>query len=296
MAFIGEFSAIGAAFLWSFSSFLFTSASIKLGSMQLNIDRMLIAAILLVLTIGIFKINYDISTAQFIWLTLSGIAGLVAGDTFLFKSFSMIGPRVSMLIMSGNPAIAAIMAYLLLGETLSFWNVLGIAVTLSGISLVILERPATPSTKFRITKMGVFYGFLGASGQAIGLILAKMAYHEGDIHSLMATFVRIGTAVIILLPLAVIVKRYKNPIKLYKADRKALGMVSLGSVIGPYLGITFSFLAIIYTKVGIASTLMATMPIIMLPLSGMIYKEKLTWKSVTGAFIAVGGVAMLFLA
>jgi drug/metabolite transporter (DMT)-like permease len=72
-------------------------------------------------------------------------------------------------------------------------------------------------------------------------------------------------------------------------------MVALGSIIGPYLGITFSFLAIIYVQIGIASTIMATTPIIMLPLSWMFYKEKLTYRAVIGAIVAVLGVGLLFL-
>ena len=90
--------------------------------------------------------------------------------------------------------------------------------------------------------------------------------------------------------------KLKNPVKLFTKDRKTLGLIAIGSVIGPYLGITLSFVAVIYTKVGIASTLMATIPIIMLPLSKIIYKEKLSWKAIAGAFVAVGGVAVLFLA
>jgi len=295
MPFIGELSALAAALLWSFSSFLFTTASIRIGSIQLNISRMILAALLLLITILAFNIDYDITFQQFYLLSISGFIGLVIGDTFLFKSFKEIGPRVSMLIMSSNPAIAAIMAYFVLSEVLSLWSILGIAITISGISLVILDKRARAENKFPITKMGVIYGLLGAAGQGIGLVFAKMAFVEGDVHSLVATFVRIAAAVIIMLPIAIIFKKYDNPFKLFANDKKALGMVALGSIIGPYLGITFSFLAIIYVQIGIASTIMATTPIIMLPLSWIIYKERLTARAIIGAIIAVFGVSLLFL-
>jgi drug/metabolite transporter (DMT)-like permease len=295
MPFIGEFSALAAALLWSFSSFLFTTASIRIGSVQLNISRMILAALLLIFTILAFNIDYDITFEQFYLLSISGFIGLVIGDTFLFRSFKEIGPRVSMLIMSSNPAIAAIMAYFILGEILSLWAILGIAITISGISLVILDKRARAENKFPITKIGVFFGLMGAAGQGVGLVFAKMAFIEGDIHSLVATFIRIAAAVVIMLPAGIAFKKYDNPFKLFYRDRKALGMVALGSIIGPYLGITFSFLAIIYVQIGIASTIMATTPIIMLPLSWIIYKEKLTSKAILGAIIAVAGVALLFL-
>jgi drug/metabolite transporter (DMT)-like permease len=40
---------------------------------------------------------------------------------------------------------------------------------------------------------------------------------------------------------------------------------------------------------------MSTMPIIMLPMVKYIQKEKLSWRAIVGAIIAVGGVALIFL-
>ncbi len=292
---IGELSALSAAFLWAFTSYVFTSATNRLGTIQLNIDRMAYASLLLLITIGIFGLNTDVSWLQVFYLTISGIIGLILGDSFLFKAFTEMGPRLTILVYSSNPAFAAIMAFLVFGETLTIWGILGIAITLFGISLVILEKNAHSSSKFSATPKGLFLAFLGAIGQAGGLIFAKMAFNEGDIHSLVATLVRIGSAVVIMLPIALIFRRYKNPFKLYYNDRKSFQLVSIGSVIGPYLGISLSFIAITHTNIGIASTLLSTVPIVMIPLNYFIYKEKLSYKSVIGAFIAVGGVSILFL-
>lgn len=197
--------------------------------------------------------------------------------------------------MSFNPAIAAVLAYFYLGESLSALSIVGMAATLSGISLVILENPRKSGAKFKITKFGVICGFIAAAGQGSGLIFAKLAYAETYVHSIVATLYRIAPAVIVLLPLAAIFKKWKNPIKVFGKDKRALGLVALGSIIGPYLGITLSFVAVVNAKVGIASTLMSTMPIIMLPMAKIYYKEKISFKAVLGAFIAVGGVAILFL-
>ncbi len=295
MGYLGEFSALGAALLWSSSSFAFTAATLRIGSIQLNISRMIIGLLMLAGTIIIFGFNYQISMYQFLILSFSGFLGLVIGDTFLFKSFGMIGPRIGLLIMSSNPAIASVLSYFILGEVLTLWGILGIAVTLTGIAIVVLERQPPSQNKFKLSGRGILYAFIGATGQGSGLIAAKMALQDGDINGLTATLVRILAAVIIMLPAASVIGKYKNPVKVFRQDRKALGFVSLGALLGPYLGITLSFIAIKYTLVGIASTIMSISPIIMLPLSKIIYKEKLSWKAVMGAFIAVAGVAILFL-
>ena len=272
MPYLGEIAALGAAFLWSFSSFVFTSAVAKIGAVKLNIARMGLAALLLLFTMPLLGQSFNITPYQLIFLSLSGFVGLVIGDSYLFKGFQEIGPRYTMLIMSINPAIAAAIAFFTLGESLSLYGIIGIAITLGGVSLVVLEKSNGNSSRFKITRKGLLYGLLAAAGQGVGLIFAKLAYKDGDINGLVATFYRISSALVILIPLAIMAGRLKNPLKYFAMDKRSFGLVFLGSIIGPYLGITFSFIAIIYTKVGIASTLMSTVPVVMLPLTWLFYK------------------------
>jgi drug/metabolite transporter (DMT)-like permease len=220
---------------------------------------------------------------------------LVFGDTYLFKAFQFIGARLSMLVMSLVPPISAFLAFIFLGESISFIALLGITITISGIAMVILQRSEVPTSNYKIDKMGIFYAFLGAVGQAAGLILAKRAFDEGELNGFFVGFVRIVTAFIILFPLAVLSKRYKNPIKVFSEDKKTIIYTTIGAIFGPFLGITFSMIAIEYTKVGIASTIMASVPVIMLPIVYFYYKEKLSVFSILGAFITVIGIAILFL-
>ena len=295
MPFLGELSALSAAFLWSFSSFLFTNMTIKIGTVQLNTWRLIWAAVLLFFTMMIFNIPYSFNSVQLFYLILSGVVGLVLGDSFLFAAFKEIGPRVGMLVMSSNPAMAAILAYFILKESLSFWAVLGMIITLIGIFIVIMNNTPNVTNRFRITFRGVVFGFLAAVGQAVGLIFAKLAMMNGEINGLTATIIRIVAAAIVILPIGIMTGKMRNPVNLFFKDLKLFGLIILGSIIGPYLGITLSYISIMHTKIGIASTLMSTVPIIMLPLSKMFYKEKLSISAILGAVIAVAGVSILFL-
>ncbi len=293
MNYLGELSALLTAFLWSGTSIAFSSAAEKIGSLQLNNNRMIFASLFLILTILLAGYNFDLSNSQFTNLVISGVIGLVIGDTFLFKSYQMIGARISMLLMALSPAMSAILAFIFLNETISHLGIFGILITLSGIALVVLER--NTNTKYQITTVGIVYGLLGAMGQAGGLIFAKFAFNEGHITGFIATFIRVFSSVIIFLPIMLLLKKYKNPYKLFHKDKSALGVTLIGTILGPFLGITFSLIAIENTKVGIAATLMSTMPIIMLPMVKYIQKEKLSWRAIVGAVIAVGGVALIFL-
>ena len=295
MPFLGEFSALLTAVLWSFTSIAFSHAAEKIGSIQLNMNRLLLAALFLLLTIIIFNISYHLASNQILNLSISGIIGLVIGDTFLFKAYRQIGARLSILLMSFAPGLSAIMGYFFLSERISFLGVIGMIVTLMGIFLVVSERNKSPESKYKMTPIGFFNGFMGAAGQAGGLVFAKLAFDQGDINGFVATFVRIFSSVIIFLPVLLIFRKYNNPFKTYKNNIKALGSTLGGTVFGPFLGITFSMVAVANTNVGIAATLMSTMPVLMLPLVKYFYKDKLGWRAIMGAFITVAGVAILFL-
>jgi drug/metabolite transporter (DMT)-like permease len=146
-----------------------------------------------------------------------------------------------------------------------------------------------------VSPRGLFYAALAAIGQGSGLILAKLAFREGHVNGFLATAVRIIASLVVLLPLVIAARRYTSPARMFMRDRRAFLLTALGSVLGPFLGITFSLIAVANTSVGIAATIMALVPILMLPLVWIIHKEKLAWRAFVGAFVAVVGVAVLFL-
>ena len=291
----GEIAALLAALCWSGSSLTFTAAIKRVGSVNVNVSRMFIAAIYLFFTIWIFNISHNLSNNQYFLLIISGWAGLVFGDTYLFKAFDLIGARFTMLITCTVPAINTFLGYIILNETLSLINILGIAVTIFGIIIVVFAERNENENPHHHIKKGIFYALLASVGQAIGLLLAKIALDEGSINSFVATEVRIVSSTLLLLPIMLALRKLDNPIKVFSKNRSALLFTLFASFIGPFLGITLSMIAISNAKLGIASTLMATSPIILLPLSHIIHREILSAKSIVGTIVAVSGIAILFL-
>ena len=292
---IGEISALTTAVLWSGSSLAFAGATKRVGSFYVNMTRLIFAAVMLSVTVLLLGLDFHLKSIQVVYLVISGMIGLVFGDTFLFRAYQYNSARITMLLMSASPAVAAVLAYFVLNERLSAWGILGIVMTLAGIFSVVLEHSGRSSVRMTISGAGLLYGFLAAVGQGGGLIFGRMAFNEGPINGFVAAAFRVVSATIILIPVAMMTRHYKKPVAVFQNDRRALGMTVVGSILGPFLGITASLIAVANTDVGIAATLMATVPIMMLPLVRIIYKEHLTRKSIIGAFIAVAGVAILFL-
>lgn len=292
---IGELAALATAIFWSFSTIFFTQGIAKVGVMQINIDRLFLSAILVWITLFIARIYPTMSVMQFLFLVLSAISGLVFGDTFLFMAFDEIGPRLAQLIMAFAPPLAAILAFIFLKESLSLFGIIGIIITTIGIFLVILEHDENSNKIVIKNKLGILWATFGMIGQAGGLILAKEALRDGGINPIVASGVRLISAFILLVPIGYLTKRYHFGIRPYKENMKWIINPIMGSILGPYFGMTLSMVAIAYAKVGIASTIMSITPILMLPISHYVFKEKLSWRPILGALIAVFGIGILFL-
>ena len=292
----GEFAALLTAFLWAFTVISFEYASKIVGSLAVNIIRLAEAFILLSLFSWIYRgipFPVDASLHAWIWLFISGIAGFSIGDLFLMKAFVVIGGRVSMLIYSAVPIITALLGWIFLNETLSLHHIMGMTVTIFGIILVILTREkGQKNIKFNYPLSGILFAFFGTMGQSVGLVLSK--YGMGSYDAFSATQIRILAGLIGFVVLFFPLKAWT---KVYVAlkNRMAIKITTIGAVFGPFLGVSFSLIAIKNTAIGIASTIMSVVPVIIIPLAVIIFKEKVKFKEIIGAIIAVAGVYIMFI-
>lgn len=301
MSYFGELSALLTAVFWTITSLSFESAGKKVGSLAVNLIRLVIAfviyAVYLKITRGMF-IPLDAGTERWIWLSLSGLVGFVLGDLLLFQAYVVVGARISMLIMSFAPPITALIGWLMLGEVLSPMNWLGMLITISGILLVILKRQK-PNGSTRLPLLtssyswkGILLAFGGAVGQAAGLVLSKKGM--GDYDAFASSQIRVLTGIAGFTILFFIIRKW-NRIGLALKNVPAMKRITLGSVFGPFLGVSFSLLAVQNTRAGIAATIMAIVPVLIIPPAILIFKEKSNWKEIVGAVITVAGVALFFL-
>lgn len=296
---IGELAALGTSFFFSFTSTLFTLAGRQVGAVVVNRTRLLLAMLVLMLINFTFLghlLPFDASPEHWFWLGLSGIVGLVIGDAFLFQAFIWIGPRLSMLMMSLAPVIATLLAWTFLNETLSLWQIVGILVTITGIAWVVMERGT--GTKINAANpnhwRGILFGLGAATGQAGGLILAKLGL-AGDFSPISGNAIRMTTAAILLWGITIFQGKAFETIATIRRNRQAAWFMSLGVLTGPVLGVSLSLLAVQKAEVGVASTLMALPPVFLLPISRLIFKEEFGGRAIAGTVIAIAGVALLFL-
>jgi drug/metabolite transporter (DMT)-like permease len=292
----GEFAALLTAVFWTITSLAFESASHKIGSVAVNILRLVIGfAFLSAFTLirrG-FLLPVDASGENWLWLSLSGLVGFVFGDLFLFKSYTMIGSRFSMLIMTLVPPITAFFSFLILGERLTLFHYLGMTLTFTGIAMAIFSRPVKgEKLSLKLAPKGILYAFGGAVGQALGLVLSKFGMKNYDPFA--ATQIRIIAGIMGYVLLVTLLSRWGN-VRIATRHKSGIMLTSLGAFFGPFLGVSFSLIAVKYTEAGIASTIMALVPVFIIIPAVILFKQKVTFPELVGAIVSVGGVALFFL-
>ncbi|MCJ7569404.1 MAG: DMT family transporter [Anaerolineales bacterium] len=296
---IGGLAALGTSILWAATSTFFTFASRELGSATVNRVRLLLATLFLAIThlaIEGVLLPTNVKPEAWFWFVLSGVIGLVLGDAFLFQAFVWIGPRLSMLLMSLAPVISMIFSWIFLAERLTLLQVLGIGLTVLGVSTVIFDRgkPNGTDGQNRHYLKGLLFGLGGAIGQALGLVTSKVGLNAG-LSPLSGNLIRMFSAAVIMWLFALIMNQARVTLVSVRHSSRARSFLFIGALTGPFLGVWLSLTAIQHTSVGIASTLMSLPPIFLLPVGKIIFKERIGWRAVVGTVVAISGVAMLFL-
>ena len=311
--YLGEFIALGVAFSWTITALSIEYASKRLGSLPVNLLRLILAFIfsgflLLFFTGSFIPIGANFET--WFWMSVSGLIGFVFGDFCLFYSYVVIGSRFGQLFMTLAPPSAAIAGALVLDEQLSGLAILGMTVTLIGIGLSIFSRNDNAGHKeklhIKIPTKGVLLGIGAGLGQGIGLVFSKLGMEhyansaagcDTEVIKMIpfaASQMRMIIGMLSFLIILLLTKRL-HTVKPAFYDRKAGLSVLVGTFFGPFIGVAFSLMAVQYTESGIASTLMALTPVIIIIPSVVLLKQKVTVMEVVGAIISVVGVSLFFI-
>ncbi len=309
MGYTGELISLAVAVSWTATALFAEIGTKRIGSLQLNIIRMVLSLLMLGATLWIVTgapwPRFADGQTWF-WLLLSGLIGYVFGDWCLFNSYLIIGARFGQLFMTLAPPVAAITGWALIGETISWKDLLGMIITLSGIAMSILSRGQGHKMAVKLPLKGILLGIGAGVGQGVGLVLSKVGmghYHvaipEGAtaVSSMVpfaSTFIR---AVMGAIGFILILMIRKEGPKLVHAlnDRRGMLYATLATITGPFIGVSLSLMAVQYTNAGIASTIMALTPVLIILPSYLIFKQKVKVIEVVGAFISIAGVSLFFL-
>lgn len=288
---LGALAAMGAALMWSINGVVAEKKGKGFDGGSLNFGRLLLGFLLITtlnLALGGAALPPFLGLSP-LMLAISGLFGFSLGDTFLYGAFQTIGARVTLLIFSFSPVLTAILSFFLFNETLNTVNLLGIFLVIAGILAVVSSRGAQAGPSLNLK--GIVYAGLAALGQSLGTVFSKLGLQQG-ISPLVATQIRLIGGI---LGMAVVLSLGKKWSELGRAacSVSARLVIVTSAVLGTLLGVVLSMVSLQLTKAAIAAVLMSTMPILILPLSVLFLKEKLSTRDIAGAVLSVAGMAVL---
>ena len=297
MQHLGEIAAFTTAVCWTLGSLFFEQGIKRIGIIAVNFYKVLIAFILLTITAALMHrmpLPLDAPLKAWVFLPISAIVGFVFADMFLLAAYGKVGPRITMLFMALSPLITAGIAFILIGETLNFKGFLGMGFVIAGIFLTVFGKQG--GIRFSMMKkeelIGYLFAFLATAGNSVGMSLSKIGI--GDYNPVSATQIRTFTAIIGFAIVSFVYERcegIKNALK----NLGGLKFAAIGSVFGPFLGVTFSLLALQKTKAGIATSIIGLSPVLIIIPELIILKRKIKSIEIIGAVIAVCGTIIFFL-
>ena len=314
MSSFGELISIGVAFSWTATALLSEFGSKRLGNLTLNVLRMSLTLLFSLVMFGVVTGSVlPAGASEAIgWMLLSGCVGYVIGDFCLFQCYIIIGSRFGQLFMTLAPLSAAFTAWIMLGQQMTRMSIVAMLVTLFGIGFSVLGRGEHHKVSLRLPLSGVLFAIGAALCQGVGLVLSKIGMDHYVVSDVVpqwlvpfsANFYRCIAGIIgfaLLLGLRKINSSFlggrqrESSLCTALHDLKGLSVAIATTIFGPFVGVGFSLMAVQYTAAGIASTLMAMTPIIILLPSHWLFHEKITWRAIIGAIISVFGVSLFFL-
>ncbi len=310
----GEVAAIVAACLWAVASAIYSRLGERIPALQINLIKGIVSIIMFVVTI--LWNNEFVTHIPFfpLWLLLlSGVIGIGLGDTAFLITLNVLGARRALLMQTLSPPITAILALIFLGENLNIIAWSGIFLTIIGVAWVITERtqdesnvlnPSYERTETNLRR-GISLGFLAALANAIGAVLSRTALHGNEdisISPLWAALLRLSAGVVVLLPWLYLQRlnlqththstRTTSATPYWKSPQ-ILAIIFFAVFCGTYLGMWLQQVAIKFTAVGIASTLLQTSPIFIIPIA-IAMGERVSLRAILGVLTALLGIVVLF--
>jgi drug/metabolite transporter (DMT)-like permease len=301
----GLIAATTASMFWAVSVVLYRRVGRVMPPVMLNMTKGLAAVAILSVILAVDRFvfghqQWDLSAWMLVLMALSGVIGIGLGDSLFFAGLNRMGARRMLLLFTINPVITVLVAWVFMGEPLVAWQLVGVALTCGGVAWVIAERNSENSDG-HVDTLGILFGLVAASCQATGVLMSRYVFEQGEMTAVSSAWLRLAAGSVVLILLLPIDKLLKDPggqahhHPAHPSKSNAAIMFTAALMLGTVGGIWLMQIAVKESdRVGIASTLLSTSPLFILPIVAML-GEHISKRAVFGAIISIAGIALLYL-
>ena len=287
---IGVLAALAAALCWTLSSTLWRQLPTSLTAAQLNLLKNWLALPLLAPAL-LWHPWPPQPPAHALWLLgLSGLVGIAVGDSLYFAALRRLGTRRTLTLDAGGPAVTAVAGLVWLAEVPTLQQWLGLGLISAALVMVALQQPAGPAAPApAVQRLGVLLALGALLAGSAGALLARAALRDGALEPVQAALVRLLVAAVVLLPLARGLPGWPpRP----RPPQRRWPLWLLATLLGTSAGIALQQTALQRLPGGIAVSLLATAPLMALPLAPL-EGDRPGWRGLLAALLALAGLTAL---
>ncbi|WP_341502163.1 DMT family transporter [Gallaecimonas sp. GXIMD4217] len=295
MALSYDYLALGAATCWAVSSLLSASAARHLGAFAFSRWRMACVTLMLwslALASGGWQ---SLQADDSLVMALSGLIGIFIGDTALFAAMNRLGPRRSGVLFATHALFSAVLAYLVFGETIVGWTLVGCGLLVTGVmGAIFFGKRGGDDHAWEADNgskaVGIALGLVAACCQALATLIVKPVM-EGDIDAVSASAMRMSAAFVahmVLLCSGARLARALQPI-----NAKVFGLVALNAFLSMGVGMTLILLALRHGNVGMVAMLSSVSPVLVLPMLWLVLRRAPAPGAWIGAALTVAGTMLI---
>ena len=288
----GVGAALAAALCWTLSSALWRQLPTSLSAAQLNLLKNWLALLLLapVLLRRPWSPVAQPHTIALVLLGLSGVLGIALGDSLYFSALRRLGTRRTLTLDAGGPAVTAVAGLVWLAEVPTLQQWLGLGLISAALVMVALQQPAGPAAPAPpVQRLGVLLALGALLAGSAGALLARAALRDGALEPVQAALVRLLVAALVLLPLARGLPGWPpRP----RPPQRRWPLWLLATLLGTSAGIALQQTALQRLPGGIAVSLLATAPLMALPLAPL-EGDRPGWRGLLAALLALAGLTAL---
>jgi len=287
---LGCAAALGSALAWALGSILFRRIGDEASPLGMNLGKGILGLLLLGVAL-LLTGSVPMDGRTVLCLALSGIVGIAIGDTFFFMALVRLDPRLTLLLATVGQVVTVLLAMLFLGERPSALAWVGMSLVLGGVAWVMAEQmPLSERAGHRVRLAGIGWGLCAALCISTGFLLAKLGLAE--VGALQGTFWRFAFGMAGLATWGWVrgeIGTWLAPFASGALVRRILGAVAVVTFGGFWL----TMVGYKHLPASLATVLMSTEPLFVLPLARFMLGERITPRAVAGAALATGGVVAI---
>ncbi|WAS05317.1 DMT family transporter [Gloeomargaritales cyanobacterium VI4D9] len=292
MVWRGEWAALGAAFLWACMSRIYARWGKVFPPLLLNWLKGILALGMFALTLA-WRGEWwpPVGGWPLVGLALSGLLGIGVGDTAFFAALNSLGVQRTLLMDTLSPMLVTVLAWVTLGEDIQLVQLGGMVLTVTGVAVVVTERPVSVRERFHLWP-GLGWGGIFALSQAAGVVLSRWALVDSPVTPLWSTTIRLSAGVLVL-GLGVTRPVCRPGWRTIVQQPSWLWGLAGTAFLSTYVGIWLQQTALKWAPAGIAQTLSSTSPLFALLLAYWA-GERVSRRAWLGVAVALIGCWCLF--